>query len=591
MYDLNTSPPFHFFNITLTLKIVIKYLLFTGIVSLFLQQGATSAQRAQPDNFRGLLLELMAKLPEANSGIYVQPDEDDLRNWNKIIYTFRMNMPDSCRALLSKYNYELIQIKDAVTENLYDIIREKTPVRLAWGTYIYNRNHKKRLQIEINHPHDDPQALIMGGEMLRHLNCEWLLVGGSSRKALPGNLNADMGRTRQTVFQRWHESLSNLAYVSISVHSYDETLFPQPINSTDLIISNGSTSDQQWGISQLSLSFRDTMRAAGYYCGLAMYDSGYARLSGGWNTQGTFSNDSMGFGHWLYLEISKKVRMKMWEYPKFIAAVDRALELTGKKISQQVNRGFGLVSPRVIKLDSARRLFFPQSQSDSYRIVSFNPKKNLNDTLNFRGNKFRDVFGKKNGSSVTLMDTAQRDFLRALTRSSQNKMVSKIIESPRQLASLMRLKDQVPDTMSVDSDDEYQEEPIQVNRIPLEPVFENTFVSQTDISPYKWEGVVTGWFTPSVPTFEITEGNVSEGLRLPRFLIPLINSSLGNGKKSFLGVQMTEYLVTEIARLVTEYEISSGDVGLVAEQSDEGEYYIRVMPVGIQESDISELKK
>ncbi|MBI5020603.1 MAG: hypothetical protein HZB59_04140 [Ignavibacteriales bacterium] len=573
------------------MNITIKYFLLFGMISILLIPTIVVSQRSQPDNFRGYLEETLVKLPGVNSGIYLQPKEDDLMHWSKIIHSIRMNLLDSCRDLLTNYNYELVQFKDAVTENVYDIIREKYPIQYGWGTYIYNHGHKRRLHIEINHPFDDPQALIIGGELFRRLNCEWMLIGGTSRKALAGNLNADMGRMRQTVFERWHETLSNLTYVTLSIHSYDETVFPQPINSTDVIVSNGSTSDQQWGISQLSLAFRDTMRAAGYWCGLAMYDSGYARLAGGWNTQGTFSNDSMGFGHWLYLEISKKIRLKMWEYPKLVAALERALDLTGRKISQQVNKGFGLVSPRIIKLDSSRKLFFPQSPSDTYRIVSFDPKKKITDTLTGRMGQWRNVFGKKNGSSVTILDSSQRDFLRALTRSSQNKMVSKIIESPRQASSIIRLKDQVQDTSSYDTDEESREEPIQVHRIPLEPVFENTFVSQTELAPYKWEGVITGWFAPSIPTFDLSEGSVTEGLHLPRFLIPLVNSSFSNGKKSFLGIQMTTYLVDEIARLVNEYEITDRDIGLIAEQSSSGEYYIRIIPTGEPETEIAEAIK
>jgi hypothetical protein len=580
-----------FFNKTKIVNLRLKYFLFIGIFITLSMSSELFGQRAQPDNFRGFLLEIMAKLPEANSGIYVQPNEFDLQQWDRIITIYRINSIDSCRQLLSKFNYELIQLKDAITENVYDVIRERTPVRYGWGTYIYNKSHKKRLHIEINHPLDDPQALILGGEMFRHLDAEWMLIAGTSRKALPGNLNADMGRLRQTVFQLWHESLANLTYVTISVHSYDESMFPYPITSTDIIVSNGSTSDQQWGISQLSLAFRDTMRAVGYWCGLAMYDSGYARLAGGWNSQGVFSNDSIGFGHWLYLEVSKKVRMKMWEYPKFVAALERALDLTGRKISQQVNKGFGLVSPRIIRLDSARKLFFPQSPTDTYRIVSIDTRKNRNDTGNPKTSMWTNLLGKKNGSSVTVFDSSQRDFLRALRKSSQNKMVSKIIEPSRQITSLIRLKDQIQDTSFSDTDEEGREEPIQVHRIPLEPVFENTFVSQTELAPYKWEGAITGWFTPSIPTFDFNDDNKLGGLQLPRFLIPLVNSSLPQGKKSFLGVQMTTYLVSEIARLITEYEISDNDIGLVAEQSAEGLFYIRVIPTNDQESELAETFK
>lgn len=567
------------------MRFFLKYFILVSIILIFIVPVELLSQRAQPDNFRSFLLETMAKLPEANSGIYLEPNESDLQQWDRIINNFRINSTDSCRHLLSKFNYELVQIKDAITENVYDVIRERTPIYYGWGTYIYNRNHKKRVHIEINHPLDDPQALVIGGEIFRHINAEWMLIAGTSRKVLFGNLNADMGRMRHTVFQRWHESLANLTYVTLSLHSYDESMFPYPINTTDVIVSNGSTSDQQWGISQLSLAFRDSMRSSGYWCGLAMYDSGYARLAGGWNSQGVFSNDSIGFGHWLYIELSKKVRMKMWEYPKLVSAIESALDLTGRKISQQVNKGFGLVSPRIIRLDSAKKLFFPQSPADTYSIVSVDGKKYRNDSPQ---TGWSNLLRNKKGSSVTVLDSTQRDFLRALRKSSQNKMVSKIIEPSRQVTSLIRLKDEIQDTTFSDVDEEGRDEPIQVHRIPLEPVFENTFVSQTDLAPYKWEGVITGWFTPSLPTFEFNDDNIAGGLNLPRFLIPLVNSSLSSGKKSFLGIQMTTYLVSEIARLITEYEITESDIGLVAEQSSSGSYYIRIIPTNDPDLELAE---
>ena len=65
---------------------------------------------------------------------------------------------------------------------------------------------------------------------------------------------------------------------------------------------------------------------------------------------------------------------------------------------------------------------------------------------------------------------------------------------------------------------------------------------------------------------------------LPNFLIPIINSSYQTGKSRFIGVQMTEMLVTEIARLVNEHKVSDKDVGLIAEQMSDGDYYLRIFP-------------
>lgn len=571
-------------------------LLFIVVSSAVITFAGNLDQRAQPDSFRRFIQETVSKMPTANSGIYAIPDDNDYNNWRKIFWFFRNRSYDSCKQLLAHYNYELIQLKDVLTDNVYDIIREKYPIQRGWGTYIYNRNYKKRLYIHINHPIDDPHAINIGTEIFRQLKAEWYLIAGTSRKAIEGKLTADVGRIRKSIFQWWHEMLSSLTYVALSIHSYDEKKFPYPINLTDIIISNGRTTDDQWGVSQLSLAFRDTMRFVGYPCALAMYDSGYARLAGGWNMQGIFSNDSIGFGHWLYVELSRKVRERPWEYTKLISAMDRALELTGKKISHQVNRAFGLVSPRVIKVDSLRRLFFPPENVETYRIVSFDPKKNKNDTIDVRMGDWMNLFGsQKSITAVTVLDTSvSKDYSKVFKRPDNTTLVSKIIDTPKRLPSIIKFKEnETQDSTSSEEDEERIGEPLQVHRIPLQPVLRQTFddQSQSDIAPFKWEGMVEGYFAPTIQAFDVNDAKIETDdiANLPRFLIPLISSSFKSEKKTYLGVQMTTFLVSEIARLVTEYQVTDKDIGLIAEQSDGGEYYLRIFPSIAKEIPVSNI--
>jgi len=563
-------------------------------VSAACYSNSLPSTKVQPDIFNSFIQETYSRMPSANSGIYIMPEENDFIEWNRILRLFRGHSYDSCKQSLMKYNYELIQIKDVLNDNVYDILREKYPVRYGWGTYIFNRNFKKRLHIHVNHPVDDPNAINIGADMFRQLRGEWLMIGGASRKAIPGKLNADAGRMKQSIFEYWHEMLSNLSYVAISIHSYDESQFQFPINSTDLIISNGCTSDQQWGISQLSMAFRDTMRYFGYNCGLAMYDSGFARLSGGWNTQGVFSNDSVGFGHWIYVELSKKIREKPWEYGKLISALDHALDLTGKKISQQVNRGFGLVSPRVVRVDSLRRLFFPPANVETYRIISFDSRNRKNDTIDVRmGNWMNTINSKKAVTAVTVLDTNSKDMASMFRQRNGTTVVSKIMESPKHSPSMIKFKiGKDRDSVSSDDDDEYLGEPLQVHRIPLQPILKQSFASRSssDVATFKWEGIVSGWFAPSIPTFELgaNQMNIDEKI-FPRFLIPLVSNSYKNGRGKFLGVQMTNVLVNEIARLVSEYQVFDKDIGLLAEQSEAGDFYLRIFPGTAKESVIGKI--
>jgi len=546
---------------------------------------ANSQNKKGIDVFSEFIQETLSKMPTANSGIYIIPNDNDFQEWRTIFIQFRNHDLDSCRRLLARYNYELIQLKDVLNNNVYDVIREKSPIIRGWGTFIYNRNFKKRLHVHINHPLDDPHAIYIGINLFRRSGAAWCLIAGTSRKTVEGKLTADVGRIRKSMFQHWHEMLSSLTYVAISIHSYDEKKFSYPINLTDMVISNGRTTDDQWGISQLSLDFRDTMRAAGYACALAMYDSGFAPLAGGWNMQGMFSNDSLGFGHWIYIELSRKIREKNWEYSKLISAIDRALDLTGKKISQQVNRAFGLVSPRVIKINQTRRLFFPPENIETYRIISFDENKNRNDTIDVRLGNWMNLFNsQKSITAVTILDTSlARKHNSLFSKYSNKAIVSKIMENPKRVPSIVRIKNaEAKDSTLSDEDAEDNIEPLQVHRIPLKPILHQTFETQqqAEITTFKWEGVIKGYFTPVFQTFEFgkEEADRDEISNLPNFLIPLIRSSYKSGKNAYLGVQMTTFLVNEIARLVNEYQIIDKDLGLLAEQSENGEYYLRIFP-------------
>lgn len=529
-------------------------------------------------------------MPWEGSDIYVVPTEEQLRDWGKIFSYFRVRSLDSCNLLLGKYDYMLTQMKDPTTGSIYDIIMEKFPVRRGWGTFVFNRKHAKRMNIEVNHPLDDPDVLNICVDLFRTMQAEWLLIGGTSRRSLTSSLSADVGLVRRSVYQRWHEMLADLTHIGISVHAFNCKYYVPPISEADLVVSNGKTSDLQWGISQISVAFRDTMRAAGFSCGLAMYDSGYARLAGGWNPQGVFSNDSVGFGHWLYVELSDRVREHPAVLARFLAAADRAMELSGKKIAQQVNRAFGLVTPRVVRVDSLHRMYFPPETAEGYRVISFSADRQTADTLNVRMGNWIDMFGSyRSGASITRLDTGgdfAREFAR-LERSRGRATVSRIIDVPeRRSRPAVRTGTEVRSDSAINSDDDDDaEEPLQVHRIPLQPVLEQTYSTDHEPikSPFRWEGIVEKGFTASVPAFLMGGGkqNPDEFDALPKFLIPIIRSSYRSSESNFVGVQMTNVLVHEIARLVTEEQPSPSRVGLMAEQSDEGEYYLRLFPSAV----------
>ena len=559
-------------------------ILYIFLFTITLAQN-NEASKVKGESFAQFIFSWMTSAPKAQSGIYEVPDSDAFRSFSKVYQLFKKNLFDSCNIILEQYNYELMTYKDS-KGGTFDVFKEKYPVSKGWGTFIYNRDWRKRLHIHINHPLDDPHALYIGTKLFLNLNAEWLLIAGTSKNAVPKKFTADVGRVPSSMFQRWHELISSLTHVAISLHSYDQDRYPFPISVTDIIVSNGRTTDYQWGISQLSLGFRDTMRMEGYICGLAMYDSGYARLSGGWNHQGIFSNDSIGFGHWLYVELSRKVRENQKEYTKLFRAFEKALDITGKKVSHYVNRGFGLVSPRVIKMDSVYRLFFPPD-NNIYKIVAFDEKKKTNDTIDLRIGNWLDLLNKQNQiTSVKLYDSLTAAAIKNPTAKRKGKkdmVLTRIVEQPLDLKEDAKYRQNiVPDSGQTTDDDDGFDEPIQVHRIPLRPVIRQTYANQysSNMTVFRWEGIVSGKIQPSIPVFEFQSDapQPDQQKSLPKFLIPLLSSAYNGGKSRYVGIHMTDILVNEIARLVYEYQVMDRDIGLLAEEVKEGEYYLRIFP-------------
>lgn len=507
--------------------------------------------------------------------------ESDLREWKKAFMFFHANAFDSCRRILAKYNYALVRAPDEKNVIAYDIIRENDPVRRGWGTFIFNRKQTKRLYIQIEHPLRDEKSATIGAELFRRLGAEWLMIAGTDRTG--GYSDDDIARLNESLFQQWHEMLTDLIHVTLSVHTFPARAYPRPIDVTDVVVSNGRTTDEQWGISQISLALRDTLRTAHLSCALAMYDSGYARLSGAGSRRGTFSNDSVGFGHWLHLELSDRVYRDPAGSSRVIAALDRALDLTGQKVSRQMNQAFGLVSPRVLRIDSEHRVLFPPPAEEQYRIISFDSREVKHDTVVIRVGDWvnlKDPSG--GGSAVSRLDPHQTDFMQQFgSQSSRDsrKEIAKIVERPTTRAHLR--KGQLNDSSSAGGDDDLVDEPLQVSRIPLEPILASTVTGEylSDVTPFRWQGAIASGFSPAARVFQLGAGMAgSNELSSPAHLvIPIVNSTFGPAGAKFVGVQMTALLMNQITRLADAAH-TGRDLTLLAEQDDNGRFFLRVFP-------------
>jgi hypothetical protein len=313
-----------------------------------------------------------------------------------------------------------------------------------------------------------------------------------------------------------------------------------------------------------------------------MYDSGFARLSGAGSRTGTFTNDSVGFGHWINLEVASRVPKDPSRSSKLVAALSKALDITGQKVSREVNAAFGLVSPRVLRVDAEHKLLFPPPPGDQYRIISFDSREVKHDTVVIRVGDWVDLGGSPGaGPKISGLDARDGNFMQRFGSGARNSRPgsARIVEKP---APQVFLTERSPKGLPAsDGDNDPGAEPLQVQRIPLEPLQSSVVSSDylAGVTPFRWQGAVASGFSPSARVFQLGTGEspVSEFTSPAHLLIPVMNNSYGQGRTKFVGVQMTAMLVNQITRL-TDASHAQRDVSLLAEQDEQGRFFLRIFP-------------
>jgi hypothetical protein len=558
-----------------------RYMTTAFCLLLALCPALSPAQRQKSDPFTEFIRGLNQRIPAHPGEGYRSITGEELRDWPAIFAAFRAGSFDTARALAAKYNYTCYTIRDPKAGSSFDVLEERPPVTRGWGTFIHNRHATKRLYVDVNHPVDDQHVLALGADLFRKSQAEWLIVAGAGRRAGHGALSADPAKNKSMLFQKWHELITDLTHVTLSLHGFEKGSYRAPISGEDVVLSNGRTTDEQWGISELSLALRDTLRSAGFPAALAMYDSGYAPLAARSNPQAVFANDSVGFGHWINVELSNTVRNDPSRYAGLIDAIDRAMDLTGRKISKQINLAFGLVSPRVLRIDPTHPLRFPPSSGDTYRIISFHASGAKADTIDVRMGGLPGIAGSQRTiTTITRIDPAEGTFAQRLRKSHALADDDTPTGTQTSVASGME-GDHPGESSGLDDAERDVAEPLQVHRIRLQPYMSPALVSGLSIRAalYSWNGIVGESFLPSADAFGISADGAGARREEPRnCLIPILGNPDGGGKSKYIGVRMTNMLVDEIARIVTERREPEKDVRLLAEESTDGEYYLRIFP-------------
>ena len=283
-------------------------------------------------------------LPGSGSEGFVLPSEEDLLNWQKLMFFFIQADTSRVDSLIQAHFsfYQLYVFTDTGFENrMYYLLREKHPVSKGWGTYIINTVHRRELAIEMPHPWYDTNTYSEGTDIFRRTGAKFLLMAGTHRCAdstfsnCDGTTSAcggsnlpypvsDMAHFTESVFQITHQEIinSNPETYTISVHGHSNS------SCEDIFLSNGKF-DGSW---PLLYSLKNSLLASG---GLTVAVAGdgtsVCSLIGSTNVQGRYSNGSTNpcsqeasatNGYFMHIEQTRLVRDNYLQYKKLIDALN-----------------------------------------------------------------------------------------------------------------------------------------------------------------------------------------------------------------------------------------------------------------------------
>ncbi len=302
-------------------------LVLMSCILFILADTAPAAFVETSGNFLELIEEIKQHMPGRQSYGFVVPSDNELQDWENALLAFINGDINGSATIVSNYDYSLFLFTDDITGNEFYIFKEDYPVGRGWGTYVFNTDAETPLYTHVNHPKYDINTHIVGAETFIETHSQWFLMAGTHRYANcpqgTHNCSSDMARTRQSVFQRFHEILIDSDHYALSIHGFSKNNHGWPINMTHVVLSNGTTSDYKWEVSEISIDFKSNIQEQGLVCGLTFHDPGYEPLSGNINPQGQYTNDNIGFGHWIHVEIERDIRDNRIEYYKIIAAINK----------------------------------------------------------------------------------------------------------------------------------------------------------------------------------------------------------------------------------------------------------------------------
>lgn len=243
-------------------------------------------------------------MPAAASDGYRQPDSAARVAFARAARCIEGGALRAAAELVAPWGYLVSELREttAASRRLF-VLRERAPVTRGWGTYVFDPAASIAADVHTNHPISDARTTHLSARLYRGGRYRWWLVAGAHRAAA-ANGTSDMARSDSSIFQAIHREVGDDARTSLSIHGFARANHLAPIDTSDVVLSEGMPEAPTAG----AVALRDALRASPFRTLLYGVDDEAAALGGTRNPQGRWSNATRGRGRWVHVELAAELR-------------------------------------------------------------------------------------------------------------------------------------------------------------------------------------------------------------------------------------------------------------------------------------------
>ena len=277
------------------------------------------AQTTQSGNIEAEISNIVDNMPGMNTNSFVVPSTAQMNAFKNIFTQMIAQNFSSIQSLLTPYGYTITKFYNTTSGDTLYFVKETLPVKLGWGTFIFNHKATNDLAIECPHPIWDKNTWSMGIKVFLGAKAKWFMMSGTHRYANTDS-SSDMAHVTASIFYTAHTTIAPAT--AVQPHGFDGS--SSSYNGyPDAVISCGT---QYPGTIYYTL--RDNYTAQGFNVGVFSYStySSLSLLGATTNTEGKWSNSNSK--RFVHIEHDQPLRFDTTNLRKCANALIKTFSIT-----------------------------------------------------------------------------------------------------------------------------------------------------------------------------------------------------------------------------------------------------------------------